>query len=265
MNENNLVSVIIPAYNAEKTILRTLESVFNQTYRSIEVIIVDDGSNDNTLNLLKEIKKTKQNSKISIKIISKKNGGVSSARNVGLRHATGNFIAFLDSDDEWYNNKLSVQVNCMLNRKINFLSSAFQGIYFKDKSDGELIQIKFKNLIYKNYFQPSTVILTRNVFDQIGFFNEDQKYAEEGNYFLRIAHKFECYFMNTKLINFGDGKRGFGVSGLSSNLVEMEKGELRNLRYIFKNNQITFPVYLFASVFSILKFFRRCIIVKINK
>lgn len=91
------VSVIIPAYNAEKYLVETLVSVFNQTYRNIEVIVINDGSIDNTLNILQQF----QQNEPRLKIIDQPNQGISAARNAGINNASGNFIAFIDSDDKW--------------------------------------------------------------------------------------------------------------------------------------------------------------------
>ena len=90
-----MISVVIPLYNKEKTIARAIHSVLNQTYKHFEVIIVNDGSIDNSLNIVQSIPDHR------IKIITKKNGGVSSARNTGIKAATCSCIAFLDSDDMW--------------------------------------------------------------------------------------------------------------------------------------------------------------------
>lgn len=92
-----LISVIIPAYNAEQFLAETLSSVFSQTYSNIEVIIVNDGSSDNTEALLQNL----QQAEPRLKIISQNNQGISAARNAGINHATGEFIAFIDSDDRW--------------------------------------------------------------------------------------------------------------------------------------------------------------------
>lgn len=97
-------SIIIPAYNCEKYICRTIESVLNQQYENYEILIIDDGSTDNTYNLCK--KYTQDNSKI--KCFSKKNEGVSSARNDGIKYATGDYILFLDADDYFLDNALNV-------------------------------------------------------------------------------------------------------------------------------------------------------------
>ena len=92
-----LISVIIPVYNREKLIVDALESVLNQPCRSLEIIVVDDGSSDRSA----EVCKRYQARDPRIKIFQKENGGVSSARNYGIKHATGRYVAFLDSDDAW--------------------------------------------------------------------------------------------------------------------------------------------------------------------
>ena len=92
---NSKISVIIPAYNAEKTIERCLNSVTEQSYTNLEIIVVDDGSKDRTLSILNAAAKNDRR----IKVISKKNGGAASARNQGLKIVSGEFITFLDADD----------------------------------------------------------------------------------------------------------------------------------------------------------------------
>ena len=90
-----LVSVVIPAYNAEKSIKHTLESLLNQSYTNIEIVVVNDGSADKTEDICKEIEK-KDN---RVKLISIDNGGVSNARNVGIENCSGKYLTFVDSDD----------------------------------------------------------------------------------------------------------------------------------------------------------------------
>jgi glycosyltransferase involved in cell wall biosynthesis len=106
MNSYPLVSVVIPMYNVENYIAETLESVLNQTYKNLEIVIVDDGSKDNSASVVKEYLQ-KHN---CIKYIIQENSGVSIARNRGVAEATGEFIAFLDSDDLWLPEKLGKQL-----------------------------------------------------------------------------------------------------------------------------------------------------------
>jgi glycosyltransferase involved in cell wall biosynthesis len=260
-----MISVVIPMYNSENCIERALLSVINQTYLGkIEIIVVNDGSMDKS-------QKVVENFIINhpcddIKLINQTNGGVSKARNTGLKNTNGDYIAFLDSDDAWFSNKISNQINILNdNVNIDLLGTAFEGFYFSNKLEEEVMHIKFKDLIFKNYFQPSTVIMKKSIVDKIGLFDESQKYAEEGNFFFRVSQEFNCFFFNKKLIVYGDGKKGFGDSGLSANLKEMEKGELKNLKFAYNNNWINFGVYSFAVSFSVLKYIRRIILVKIRK
>lgn len=257
------VSVIIPMYNAESSIQRCVSSVVNQTYKgSVEIIIVNDGSTDKGRLLIDDY--IVKNEHINIILINKENGGVSSARNEGMKVSSGDFIAFLDSDDEWLPSKLQRQIEIFRkDNSIDFLA----GIIFEapEEQNGRLREIVLKNLIFKNYFQPSTVIMKKEVYAAVGEFNESQRFAEEGNYFMRIANQFKCALLYERLIVYGDGKSGFGESGLSANLLEMEKGELLNLRFAYTNGYINGPVYILAKSYSLLKYLRRILIVKMRK
>lgn len=264
MNKESKISVIIPMYNAEKTIQRALDSVISQTYRGeIEIIIVNDGSKDNSQQVVESF--INSHPSVNIQLINQDNGGVSKARNTGLKNASGDFIALLDSDDAWFEEKLMVQMQIFNNNSsIDFLGASFEGFGLKNREIGELLKIEFKDLLFKNYFQPSTIIFKKQVLNAIGYFDENQRYAEEGNYFMRIAKQFNCYFLNKNLIVFGDGKAGFGESGLSANLKEMEKGELKNLKFVYNQGWINVFTYLLVVCFSLLKYVRRLIIVKLR-
>ena len=257
------ISVIIPMYNAEKTIVNCINSVLSQTYNGeIEIIVINDGSNDNSKLIVDELINNNLKN-INIKQINKNNGGVSSARNIGLLLAKGKYIALLDSDDEWLSEKLEKQMKVFAtNNDISFLGTLInKSNFFKQ----DIIDIQLSKLIFRNYFQPSTVIFSKKVVDKVGFFDESQKYAEEGNYFMRIAKNFRCVLLNEQLVNYSQGKVGFGVSGLSANLKEMEKGELKNLKFAYENNYISFFTYLIAIIYSYLKYIRRILIVKFRQ
>lgn len=255
------VSVIIPFFNSQSTIVRCLASVFNQTYSPFEIILINDGSSDDSLNLVQNF--FKFNSTIPFTVIDKTNGGVSSARNAGLKIAQGNIIALLDSDDEWVENKLEIQLQYFSeNNNCDFLGGL---IFCDEKHQDKISKITLVDLIFKNHFQPSTVIFKKQVLDRVGYFNECQKFAEEGNYFIRIASKYNCYLIHKQLVIYDNGRRGFGVSGLSSNIFEMEKGEINNIFYAKKNGLISTHIFIFALLYSVLKFIRRLIIVKFEK
>ena len=125
-------------------------------------------------------------------------------------------------------------------------------------------KISPKLLLVKFIFVVPTIIFKKEIISTIGYFDETQKYAEEGNYFIRIAQKFNCFLLNESLVITGGGKDHFGHSGLSGNLKEMEKGELRNMKYAYKLGIVNFFEYIVLVIFSILKFVRRLIIVKLR-
>ncbi|MBP2546891.1 glycosyltransferase family 2 protein [Acinetobacter guillouiae] len=266
MEENSLlISVIIPMYNASKTIVRVLDSVKKQTLEcSYEVLVINDGSKDDSKEIVE--KYISENKEFKVILIDKPNGGVSTARNAGLSLSKGDLIAFLDSDDEWFPDKLEKQKEILdMNSEIDLLGCAFDGLYLDNLSEGQLLKIKVDHLIFKNYFQPSTVVMKRAVFEEIGYFDENQKYAEEGNYFIRIADKFNCFFCNMKVINYGDGKSGFGASGLSANLKEMHRGFIKNLKFAYSNDLINLRQYVLARMVEQLKYMRRIVIVGLKK
>ena len=109
MKSNRKVSIIIPVFNVEKYISKCLQSVLNQTYVFLEVIIVNDGSTDDSYNICKEFEKKDER----IKLLSKKNGGLSDARNFGIKNATGDYIFFLDSDDLIQNNTIEIMIKTL--------------------------------------------------------------------------------------------------------------------------------------------------------
>ena len=114
---NNLVSIITPAYNAEKYIKDTIASVIAQTYTNWEMIIVDDSSNDNTNEIIKEYQQKEKKIRL---ITLLKNQGVANARNIAIQNARGRYIAFLDSDDIWEKEKLEKQINFMRKNNVYF-------------------------------------------------------------------------------------------------------------------------------------------------
>jgi len=260
-----MISVIIPMYNAGGSIIRALDSVRNQTYRGdVEIIVVNDGSTDSSLAIVNDY--TTRNSGLNIKVIDKPNGGVSAARNAGMREATGKYIALLDSDDEWLSNKLERQIEILTaHPDIDLLGATRNGEYFKKilwKEFKLLTKISPRFLLIKLMFVVPTVIFKREILNDVGFFEERQKYAEDGNYFIRIASKYNCYLLNECLAITGSGKYHFGMSGLSGNLKEMERGELKNIKNAYKLKIINLVEYYIIVVFSLLKYLRRLFIVK---
>ncbi|WP_246860245.1 glycosyltransferase family 2 protein [Olivibacter sp. LS-1] len=264
-----LVSVVIPMYQAEQSIQKTLTSVVNQQYRPLEVIIVNDGSRDRSVDEVQRFITAQNTDHITFKLINQPNRGVSCARNVGMRQAKGLFIALLDADDEWLPTKLEKQIGIMrANPTIDFLGTNRNGEYWKRwlfKKFQHLTPISAHLLLYKTFFVTPTVIFKREVLDKTGYFDEQQRYAEEGNFWIRVCNEHHCVLLNESLVITGDGKPNFGFSGLSSNLKEMEKGELKNMRLGYQLGVVGFLEYVFLVFYSLIKYIRRLAIVKLRR
>lgn len=262
------VSVVIPMYNAQQTILPTLDSVIQQTVLPQEVIVVDDGSTDRSYQLVQDYITT-YTGPIQFILHQQANSGVSKARNEGMKRAQADFIALLDADDRWQPEKLSRQLEVLkADPNIDFLGSNRNGEHWQQwlfKKFKHLTPISARLLLYKTFFVTPTVIFKRSVLVQTGYFDESQRYAEEGNYWIRVCHEHHCVLLNESLVITGDGKPNFGFSGLSSNLKEMEKGELKNMRLGYKLGVIGLFEYLFLVIYSLIKYIRRIVIVKLRK
>ncbi|MDF4756482.1 glycosyltransferase family A protein, partial [Vibrio parahaemolyticus] len=126
MEQTQLVSVIVPLYNAEKYIEETMESILNQTYKNIEIVIVDDGSKDQSSSIVKNLKKKYPE---QIKYILQENQGVSVARNTGIENASGEYISFLDSDDLWHPTKIEKQIESMHKNNMNACYCGYMNFY----------------------------------------------------------------------------------------------------------------------------------------
>ncbi|WP_294267855.1 glycosyltransferase family 2 protein [uncultured Chryseobacterium sp.] len=248
-----MISVIIPLYNAEKTILSALDSIKAQTVdkKEFEIIIVNDGSTDGSKEVVELF--IRENPDLNIKFLEQSNTGVSKARNSGLRIASGQYIALLDSDDEWLPEKTEKQLALLTDKNISvdFIATRRNNnkILLPYRVKNNIAEITFKKLLLRNEAQPSTVIFKRKVLENTGFFNEDQRYAEDLNYWMKISRNNKMYILNESLLIAGGGKRTFGVSGLSADLSAMEKGFQRNLKEMYALKNINFIQYLLLKAF----------------
>lgn len=161
---NYLVSVILPTYNREKTLLRSIYSVLNQSYQNLELLIIDDGSNDQTEKLVGSIR---DNRIIYIKY--SKNRGACAARNIGIAHARGNYIAFQDSDDEWLPQKLDLQIKLLNTTNSDIVFCSFfkhhkeKVILIKPKFNVSKTNI-YNQLLMGNFISTQTLLCKKKVF-----------------------------------------------------------------------------------------------------
>lgn len=219
------VSIIIPTYNRYDFVMNAIDSALGQTYQNKEVIVVDDCSTDKRYfadNFPKEIyyKRLDVNNRI------KYNVGCANGitRNIGIQLSSGEYLAFLDDDDSYFNEKLEIQVQCM--KKYGYLFSSTnlltghgsfkhasnKRLFFNHKIgtqiDQGIFEIEYKDIIKTNYIALSSVIIHRSIVDEMGYFglgvNEDYKY------WLKIIQKYKCLYIDKPTLyydlNHGDGK-----------------------------------------------------------
>lgn len=257
------VSAIIPLYNGKNTIIRAINSILKQTVSVDEIIVIDDGSTDDSVQVINDF--IIKNKLSCISIIKKSNGGVSSARNEGIKRARNEFVAFLDCDDEWVEHKIECQLNHIKDDSVvlvggNHFLKKINRIFLRKAK--KINEISLYDLLFKNYFQTSTVMVKRKAILNFNAFDESQTHAEEGQFYFNISKYGKLIHINEQLVIYDGGmKSGFGESGLSGNIIEMEKGELKNLKFSREKLGVNLFIYYFSVLFSFLKFCKRIIIV----
>lgn len=218
MNEVNsplpLVSVIIPAYNAEAFIERTLKSVLRQTYINIEVLVVDDGSKDKTFEIAQSI--AQKDSRV--RLFQQQNAGGAAARNLAIEKSQGEYIAPIDADDIWYAEKIEKQVKCILNAGES-VGLVYSGSVNIDENDLVVSQYStnflfkpegkvYRALLYMNFVDnASTPLIRRACFKQIGGYSCELKQqaaqgCEDWDIYLRIAEYYEFRVVPEFLVGY---------------------------------------------------------------
>lgn len=248
-----MISVIIPLYNARSTVIGALDSVRQQTVglQRFQVIVINDGSTDGGDKLIEDYILANPNMQISL--LNQNNQGVSSARNAGMKIAKGEYIAFLDADDIWHPEKTEKQIRYLedIDKSIDFIACRKNKsrLLFPYQVKNGLSRVTFRRLLFRNETQPSTVIFKRKIIENTGYFDEKQKYAEDHNFWLKISFQNAMFILDENLIVAGNGKKTFGVSGLSANLSEMERGFIKNLWEMYSLKKLTIPEYILYRAF----------------
>lgn len=206
-------SVVIPLYNKQNSIVATLQSVLTQTYQNFEIVVVDDGSTDNSAQVVEDfINSLPFREGQGIGLIRKPNGGVCSARNRGIQEARYDYIALLDGDDLWDEHYLEEQVKLIH----DFPEAKMWGINFAEMSNGKLIRTLPTGLpegyrgYVDNYFQmpgrisdlycSSSVVIKKEVFDKVGYFDERIKYSEDIDMWYRIIANYPVVFYDKYMV-----------------------------------------------------------------
>lgn len=206
-----MIDVIIPVYNGEKFIIDAIKSIEGQTLKPASILLINDGSTDNTEKIILECKNI---CSIPLIYIKKENGGPNSARNLGLEKSNTEFVAFIDADDIWSEDKLEKQFQLYKNSKYNNLGLVYSNYHVIDNNgesiknpklvplDKEICGNAFEKLLGGNKIlgSASSVLIKKEVFKTVGLFDENLYFGEDWDMWLRIAEKYDVDFVNEKLV-----------------------------------------------------------------
>lgn len=224
-----LISVIIPLYNSEKTIRETLESVFQQTFSDFEIIAVNDGSKDSTLDIITSIQDPR------LKIFSYPNGGISVSRNRGLSHAQGEFIAFLDHDDLWTREKLESQLKALQENPqaavayswVDLIDEANQ--FIRPVPRTRVTDNAYEKLLLSNFVHTaSNPLIRKEALIKVGGFDESITGPDDWDLFLRLAASYQFVTVPQVQILYR-----MTTGAVSANVFKIEAAYLRMLERAF--------------------------------
>ena len=193
------ISIIIPVHNRYSLLVRAVKSILQQTHKNFELIIIDDGSDIPVRLVLPSDSRIKYYQ-------NKRNKGVSYSRNIGIKKSSYEWVAFLDSDDEWIKDKLEKQIYFIKNNK-EYLISQTEDIWYRN---GKFVNPKIKHKkLSGNFFKesldlclisPSSVIINKKIFDDIGYFDEKLPACEDYDLWLRVLTKYKVGLLRDRLI-----------------------------------------------------------------
>ncbi len=225
----SLISVVIPVYNGEKTIRQTIESVINQTFSNFELIVIDDGSQDSTLDIVRSISDSR------LKVFSFPNAGLATSRNRGIQLASGDYISFIDADDLWTGNKLEAQLKALLDNPQ--AAVAFSWTDCIDESGqfsrrGNYTTVSgnvYAQLLLTDFIENGSNLLIRSeAFKKVGYFNESLPAAEDWDMWLRLAVNYEFVVVPSPQVFYR-----LSTTSMSANVVRQEAACLQVIDQAF--------------------------------
>ncbi len=259
-HSKELISIIVPNYNSSKTIEDALTSVINQTYKNWEMIIIDDYSTDNSIDVLKKFSQTDRR----VKYISLlRNSGIPAVpRNKGIEKAKGTFLAFLDSDDVWHPQKLELQIEFLTKREADFCFTdvfPFKGIREIENRIKELFKyenilystLSHSKLLYKNVISMSSVVLRSSILDKLRFYEDVNYKAIEDYLFWLTIHQYKVdksYWLKHYLVFY----RLSDLSISKSKLAMLRKNYKVYSNYKVNGKSLGLRKYIYMSTYIFL-------------
>lgn len=198
--EQPLVSVVIPFYSGKDWLFEAIKSVLNQTYKNIEVLVINDGSSENIDDIINKFKPR-------IRVIKKTNGGPASARNLGIKIAKGKYIAFLDSDDLWLPEKLEKQINFMEKTKYVWSHHSYQMFWENSKKSRVVDTSKYSGNVYRDTYisfkiQTSTVVIRKSILIENNIYFPNMRYGQDLEFFRRLSKLYHLGYVDGILSKF---------------------------------------------------------------
>ena len=266
MSSKPLVTIITPSYNSKKYIIETIDSVLNQTYTNFEMLIIDDCSNDGSYDLIKNY--IKCDDRIKLYRLEKNSGCPATPRNYALKLAKGEYIAFLDSDDIWHNQKLELQIEYMLKYDSSFTASEIKIFHDKQEIEQETAswidfnslqtrKISHEKLIYKNIIPNSSVVVKKSIIKNF-LFNEDLRYKaiEDYHMWLRLLQEHDyCHKLFNQLLFYR-----IAETSISKSKFDMFKKHIMLYKnYKYKGKSLGFKKYLYLLSYIYFSFINKVI------
>ena len=219
INQNPFVSVIIPVYNGERYLAEAIKSVLAQTYQNFELIVINDGSTDNTSNIIARYQD-------SLHSIYQPNAGLPASLNLGISLSRGEWIAFLDADDLWLEEKLSRQIRMVVeNPEIEIIFGHVQQFLSSDLDDSTQKKIYCSTVPTPGYLK-ITMMTQRKAFEKVGLFREDQSIGDFIEWYLRASEANLNIYMLSEVV----AKRRLHAWHTTDNSPESRKNYVRILK-----------------------------------
>ena len=201
----DLVSIIVPVYNANKYVEDTVKSVVNQSYEKWELLLVDDGSTDGSSETIKRLENEDATHRIKV-LLPNEHGTAAKARNYGLQHANGRYIAFLDADDLWEKDKLEKELAFMQEKKAGFV---FTGYEFSDANGvglGKIVKVpgtlNYRQALKNTTIFSSTVLLDTQVVDKKLIYMPEIKSEDTATWYRILRNGYIAYGLNENLVKY---------------------------------------------------------------
>lgn len=248
-------SIIIPLYNKEEFIHETISSVLNQTYKNFEIIVVNDGSTDNSLSIARGFTDPR------INILEQENLGLSQARNNGIKISRYNFIAFLDADDLWRTNYLECIVNLISKYNNSFVFATKSKPWYKkhlpplthsESEEKPLRHISDYFKIKENIFSYSSIVFNKSVFEDIGNFNEEVTFGEEEDLTIRLFLNYYLAYCNYEMVYYRKGLK----NQLTTPNSKFHKIIPDYTKYVNNENRLSLTPYLDFVHFKLVVLFK---------